>query len=335
MAPGRNESCPCGSGTKYKRCCGMTDAGQGPADNPAAQFNAKLADLIGDRKFDSMEALQAFLDAQRDRQNSQAVNDFHGLSPNQMHNVLYEPFTSPQVAAFRLLPDDMAADVRMVAVFRKIAAAVGEKGLKATGQGNLPRNLCRAIFSAHPSGHRFLLRNGAASIMKEEDFGDLHIVRVTAEAAGLLCLTKGKWFLTKKGHEMAANPRKAYAELFRTYTTKVNWGYTDAMLDLPFIQQSFLFTLYLLQRYGARPRPASYYAEAFLKAFPVIERDVNPLPGWTAVQEITQAYILRALSRFAVSFGLAEEEGDSWALESRVVKSTSVLDRLVDFRAPV
>ncbi|MGH9364250.1 MAG: SEC-C metal-binding domain-containing protein, partial [Thermoanaerobaculia bacterium] len=35
MAPGRNEPCPCGSGKKFKRCCGARGpigrAGTGPS----------------------------------------------------------------------------------------------------------------------------------------------------------------------------------------------------------------------------------------------------------------------------------------------------------------
>jgi hypothetical protein len=47
VKPGRNEPCPCGSGTKYKHCCGLATAAKAaPGDLSAADIS-ELVGLIG------------------------------------------------------------------------------------------------------------------------------------------------------------------------------------------------------------------------------------------------------------------------------------------------
>jgi hypothetical protein len=43
--------------------------------------------------------------------------------------------------------------------------------------------------------------------------------------------------------------------LFRAYVEQFNWAYRDGDPALRFIQSAFLFTLYLLRRYGEISRP--------------------------------------------------------------------------------
>lgn len=46
-----------------------------------------------------------------------------------------------------------------------------------------------------------------------------------------------------------------YPLLLHPYIQKFNWAYRDGCQDLPFVQQSFLFSLYLLHQYGSRWQP--------------------------------------------------------------------------------
>ena len=41
MKPGRNDPCPCGSGLKYKKCCGATQEGQAPAAGAADRASVR------------------------------------------------------------------------------------------------------------------------------------------------------------------------------------------------------------------------------------------------------------------------------------------------------
>jgi tetratricopeptide (TPR) repeat protein len=61
MKPGRNDSCPCGSGKKYKRCCGQAAAAAPKArrhDSPATlnpQIVAEFADLVQQGRWSELE----------------------------------------------------------------------------------------------------------------------------------------------------------------------------------------------------------------------------------------------------------------------------------------
>lgn len=329
MPPGRNEPCTCGSGKKYKRCCGAAAAAE-PV-NPAAQVNAELRALIGERKFHSLEELQAFVREEMHRRNAAPRDDFHGLSPEQVHRLLHFPFESPEVVRFHAPPDDLAAQAPMVALFEVIADALGEAGVKATATGKLPRALCRKAFEARPPADGFRISRGAQAIQKEEDFFDLHVARIVAEAAGLLKRAKGRFSLTAIGIKLRPKPAAVFDALFQAYLRKYNWAHGDYYDPLPFIQQAGVFTLFLLAKYGSEWRPAEFYGDAFVDAFPAICDEVRVRYS-TAEREAAGAYSLRSLERFAADLGLVERRETGHYLNREVAyRATPLLAGLVTF----
>jgi len=52
VTPGRNDPCPCGSGKKYKKCCGQRRA----RTEPATPVDAELVDLADSRRFPELES---------------------------------------------------------------------------------------------------------------------------------------------------------------------------------------------------------------------------------------------------------------------------------------
>jgi len=53
MNPGRNDPCPCGSGRKYKHCCGRGDSGSAAARDEAGAYNAQAALLQRQGRYDA------------------------------------------------------------------------------------------------------------------------------------------------------------------------------------------------------------------------------------------------------------------------------------------
>ena len=89
---GRNDLCPCGSGQKYKKCClGRDEAGPTPTSAPGVtgSVSAELLESLQGRSFGSTKEMNAYLGWQVSRQNRQATPEFEGLSPEQMHGLLY------------------------------------------------------------------------------------------------------------------------------------------------------------------------------------------------------------------------------------------------------
>ncbi len=300
-----NDPCPCGSGKTYGRCClGRTSEASARSDAERASDPVRKA--LEGRQFDSLEDLQAFVADQTRRQNERPLDEFHGLSPAQMHNLLYLPFASPKVAVIAQAPESGAA-APISRLFGMLAEAIGEQGLKPTATGNLPRNLCREIARAYWDEKTHEERTRFGAINSETDFPELHVARLTAELAGLTRKYRGRFLLTRDARRLLSDHDLAafYPRLFRAYTQQFNWGYGDRYPELPFIQQAFLFTLYLLARYGATRRPHRFYEDAFLAAFPML-LDEMPRNDFIAPEQMLRAcYTWRALIHFADFLGLA------------------------------
>jgi hypothetical protein len=300
MKIGRNNPCPCGSGKKYKHCC----------LSPATAVSDDLQELMAEQEFNSLEQAQAFTDTFMQQRNQQPQDDFEGLSPEQVHRMLHFPFDTP---AFFEFPETLAlqTEAPVLELIRSITDAIDEKGLKATAKGNLPRKLCQAAAASYWSEFPEDDIHHQIRVNKEEDCADLHIARVLMEFAGLLRNTKGRFYLTRKYYQMTTTQSGLtglYPTILKTCCTDFNWAYRDGYEEIPFIQQSFLFTLYLLHRHGNDWKPCRFYEDRFVQAFPMICDEVEPTTYYTAEEHIRSCYSLRVLHRFVHFMGLARVE---------------------------
>ena len=97
---GRNEPCPCGSGKKYKRCCyGKQEGGTFEATKAVGALK-DLKEAMQYKEFGSIKEAQAFADWHMGQRNRSPLDDFTGLSPEQMYRFLHFPFSSPDLVTF-------------------------------------------------------------------------------------------------------------------------------------------------------------------------------------------------------------------------------------------
>lgn len=94
MKIGRNDPCPCGSGLKYKKCCAGKQENDGQPTGTGAVMG-ELKELLKGQSFASLEEANAFLSRHMRQRNQAPTDDFHGLSPEQMHRYLHFPFDTP------------------------------------------------------------------------------------------------------------------------------------------------------------------------------------------------------------------------------------------------
>lgn len=333
MKTGRNDPCPCGSGKKYKSCCiDRQEAVHAPG---AEEMKDDIRKLFAMHKPDSLEEAQALVGQYMRQRNRLPQTDFQGLSPEQMRNFLYHPFESPHLVTFpTCLPAPPEAPILIL--FELMANAIGDKGMKPTATGNLPRNFCREAALAFWGEEKYLKITRYGNINMETDFRDLNAARIVAEQAALIRKSRGRFVLSSKCRKIIASQGLAgiYPLLLKAYLRDFNWAYRDGYPDFDLIQASFLFTLYLLDRYGDQWRPNVFYEDCFLRAFPRILDEVTSQSYFPPEDMVRRCYSWRCLESFAEFMGLAgiEKESDS-SLETRFsLKKRPLLGECVIFR---
>ena len=296
--------------------------------------HAEIRELFQDREFSSLEEANEVLGAHFHRKNRMVDNAFSGLSPEQMNMILYDPFDSPNCIRFTWsFEKEYSAPI--LTLFSLLAEAIGEDGLKPTAKGNLPQRFCREAALSYwgEKLHQEMTRFG--KINKEEDFLDLNVARLVAEMAGLIRKYRGKFILSRECRRILKQQglMGVYPLLFMTYIQEYNWGYGDRYNDLPFIQQSFAYTLYLLQRFTAQWQHQSFLEEKYIQAFPMLLTEFSDNDYTSPERQLSHCYTLRTIHRFAAFLGLVELEkvDKEKYLSDYQVRKLPLLDTVVSF----
>jgi hypothetical protein len=227
-------------------------------------------------------------------------------------------------------------DAPILSLFKLLVEAIGEKGLKPTARGNLPRDFCQNAALSYRNENTYQEYMLFGKVNKEDDFFELHVARVVAEVAGLIRKYKGKFILSRECRRLLAEGglQTIYPRLLKAYSEQFNWGYRDGYSEAPFIQHAFLFSLYLLSLYGDKWLPAEFYEDNFLQAFPSVIDELEQHPDFPPEWQIRNCYTLRTQINFAAFLGLAKVErtaGEKKYLPSYKVKKLPLLDLAVRF----
>ncbi len=314
MKTGRNDPCPCGSRKKYKYCC--------------------LSGSVND-EFNSIEEMGAAVGALVEKQNQKPQDDFLGLSSEQAYRMLYSAFDTPELFQFHNQLS-IEPDAPILMLMKGIISAIDDKGLKATTKGNLPQKLCREVWSNYGKLYEDDIFYSFHKVNKEDDFHGLHVTRIILELAGFIRKTRGRFYLTKKYQKIVreAGLKGLYPIIFKIYCSKFNWGYWDHYNDASFIQQSFLFTLYLLKVHGDKMTSTSVYEDDFLRAYPMVIDEFEETPYSTPENNFRNCYYSRAYRRFLVFLGLADLEiikGDKLYDNKYKIQKTPLFDAVISF----
>jgi len=313
----------------------------GPRENAATAVNRELSAALGEQAFESDDELRAFVGDFMMRRNAAPLDEFDGLSADRMHRLLTAPFEAHDVLVI-VDPPRKVPEAPLLHLVLDLAEALGDAGLKATATGNLPRAYVQEAAARYrAAGWRADPLDALERIRTEPDFRDLHVARHVARMAGLVRLHRGRWHLTQAYRRAIARhgAAGAYPPLFRAFVQRYAWSSADGYPDLSIIQASWAFSLLLLHRYGHGWRDGGFYADRFLRAYPVAVDEVEDAYRYLAWKKeperaVRVAYELRVLERFAAFLGLADvERGRDPAIDGRVlrVRATPALASVVGF----
>lgn len=299
--------CFCGSGKRYEECCFIRDMQEFGQRGPSAT-GSWLKEAMGRRSFNSLREAQEALGQVVSDRNNTPLDDFCGLSTAQMHCLLYDPFGEESPARYNLDLTDFP-ETPFLMILKQILLGLSQGGLKMTAKGNLPPAFSETVARSYYGEEGFREKTRWGGFRKEQDWREIHTVRLNAEMAGFVGKEKGRFRLTRKGEQVFSRGLngKTFLDLFKAYTMKFNCAYNDRYPQLGIIQSSFLFTLFCLYRLGDKPRPGEFYADLFLRAFPIVLDEISQShPYWSLEEEAKRCFSLRSLERFASLFGFAD-----------------------------
>ncbi len=267
---------------------------------------------------------------------NEPLEDFSELSPAQVGRLLHGAWDPDSPVVFRT-DTAIPAEVPFLRLFMPLIRELGQGPLKETVTGNLPRKTVRAVALSFFGDEYLTDRRFRSGFRGESDFQSLHIVRLIAGMGGFIKKRYQRFSLTKRGESVLAEgvSGETFLRLLETYAGKFNWGYRDRFEDLPIVQMSALFSLYLLQKFGDENRPLSFYEEKFLNAFPVAVEGVMGHEYWSREDMVGNCFTFRSMDRFAHFFGFMEyvDKGSKYMFQKeRVVRKTPFLDDWISFQ---
>jgi hypothetical protein len=190
MAPtGLNDPCFCGNGKRYEDCCFLKDMEELGERGPSVTDSWVKKAMVR-RPFNSLQEVQEIFDRLVSDRDNTPLDDFYGLSPAQIHRLLYAPFGVESLARDNLELTDFP-ETSFLEILKQILLGLSQGGLKVTAKGNLPAAFSRSVALSYyrEKGFRKMTRFGG--FRKEQDWGEIHAVGLTAELAGFVKKKEG------------------------------------------------------------------------------------------------------------------------------------------------
>lgn len=265
-----------------------------------------------------------------------------GLSPALLSALRRHPWDSPE-SPLRLNPGLREKDVKGARAFteaRSFLRAVRDLGgFKPTSRGNVPRRIVGGMLDLFLDEKEKARFASIKKVFNEEDVLGLHVSRLVCELSGVLELRSGKFQVNPESLPLLQKNRagELYQQLFKTYFTEYNIGYTFPFKATPdWIQEQVGHALYSLQN---RCRDWVDFAE--LPGI-LLEPDIR---ARLAEELVDQDYLdeLRVISHYLISpfqeWGLVEFEGDDeerrfMGRDVRRIRTTPLCHKFVQFQDP-
>lgn len=299
-------------------------------------FFEELRSAMQGQNFKSLEEAQAFADALLRAKNEEPLPEFLGLSPYQMHRLLYRPLDD--AADIVILNQDLSReDLAHIPIVRETVYFLRRLGelqpLKATVRGFLPRAFAQEMHLAFPNDRA---AGPVRPIMSEQDDWKLLGLRHILDMCGWIKKRSKKFSLTQGGKKVVDDGfgPKDFFHLFKTYTLDFNWAFKDWYPELWIIQRGFLFSCYILHLKAKTDIHSEELSRFFIAAFPAVLKETREIPYFTPQQEIGYAFFNRFIRNFCEYFGLVtvrEEKKKLWQYD-RFVKITPFFEKVFQWK---
>lgn len=238
--------------------------------------------------------------------NTKPIDDFLGLTPAHLRVLVYSPLDQMQhIVQFNSSFDSsLLAEVDVVKRVTLLIKLIGEAGeAKATQNGNLPRKIVNALFDFGELDQ--------FTVPTEEYSPSVMAIRHAVTNCGWLKKRAGRFSLTKSGEKIFQNGFSPlhYMALLKYWIRDYNWGFADGASACSIVQQSAVFSLYLLMKQAQEPLSAENFTRLFIRAFPFALEELSAetnLYQRPAEEKLGFILRMRFLERFVAYFGLID-----------------------------
>ena len=211
----------------------------------------------------SKEDLDLALKTAVEQHNKNAAVDFEGFTPAQMHQIINAPFASPSnIHISRNLSEDfLFNNSPFYQLAKTILQNIQKTGkIKLTQKGNLNVKFLRDLYELKILPDE-IIENGYTNLNKQDNWIGINAVMSGIKFAGVTKKVKGTLVLTLKGKKLLKDTGSdLFYTLLESYSTKFNWAFFDLFYSEHCGQLGFLFSLWLLKKYGHCVRPVNFYA---------------------------------------------------------------------------
>ena len=262
-----------------------------------------------------------------DEQNKQALDDFDGLSPTEMHTIVHDPFSDESPLKLMKLKSKEYRKIPILNVVKAITTEIkAQSEIELTKVGNLPPKIVKKIY-AQGFLKEDALESGITKLSNESDSISISLSKFLIDLAGISKIKKKKLSLTKKGAEIIEDDQRLFELIFKTYCEKFFWGYFDGSDSRDIGQMGFAFSIVLVAKYGNKHEEASFYADKYFKAFPQLKGDEN-IPHYASESMEEYCYKLRTFTRFMDFFGFIEISNKQNVM---YISKSGIFDKLFKF----
>lgn len=199
------------------------------------------------------------------RQNSAPRSDLNGLSPEDMHNIMYDPFRDQCVVQLNKLDKNQYELVPLIRQALFLLNTLNEKDLKLTKLGWLPLKI---VADAYRIGQpEWIIEELKQKRINEYEVGAVWMARIILELLGWIKTRKGVLSLTVKGRKAFSNIDAAANEVLRFSLVGVGLHTFDAVEDDRIGNLGIAYSVWLLNQFGSEWHFGSFYQEHYQKAF--------------------------------------------------------------------
>lgn len=277
-----------------------------------------MINLDGLENFDNLEDINKELQRRAQAYNNSAIDDFEALSPIQMRILQKDFLASENPLKINPLSEEALVKSPLLVQVRFLMNKMkGGTELNLTKTGALPTKVVRDIYDLGVLKNEWV-EEGITKLYKEDNAPEIGITRILLQISSLAKVRNRKLSLTKKGEKYLDDGNFILKEILALLLNKFNWAYFDGYESEEIGRINAGFSLFLLKKYGDKKRPASFYAEKYFRAMPLLLDDQ---------QKDFRCYAVRTFERYFYYLGFVETEKDG-VLKPIHLKKTDFFDHL-------